>query len=118
MIDVDAFNVREAAELAAGHWGVDRDDVDVEGQRRRWMRWVGISTHDAADHVAMERSWWLWSKLSIALALGVAVTWPISTGIGEALREHRELSLEIQRAELERLRVENAAAEPAAAEDG
>ena len=82
MIDVDAFNVREAAELAAGHWGVDRDDVDVEGQRRRWLRWVGISTHDATDHVAMDRNWWLWSKLSIALALGVAIAWPIGKGIG------------------------------------
>ena len=119
MIDVDAFNVGEAAKLAAGHWGVDRDDVDVEGQRRRWMRWIGISTHEAGDYVATDRSWWLWSKLGIGFALCFAVSWPIGTGIGEALREHRELSLEIQRAELERLRVENgAAAEQVVADDG
>ena len=49
VIDVDASNVGEAVKLAAGHWGVDRDDVDVEGQRRRWMRWIGISTHDVTD---------------------------------------------------------------------
>jgi len=32
----------------------------------------------------------------------------IGTGIGGAIREHRELSLEVQRAELERLQAENA----------
>lgn len=118
-IDVDAFNVREAAEMAAGHWGIDRGDVDVEGRRRRWMRRIGISTHEAGDHVAMERSWWLWSKFAVVFALCVAVAWPIGTGIGGALREHRELSLEVKRAELERLRMENAAAaEQAASEDG
>ena len=119
VIDVDAFNVREAAALAAGHWGVKRDEIDVEGQRRWWMRWIGISTHEATDYVAMDRSWWLWSKFGIVFALCVAVAWPIGTGISGVLREHRELSLEVQRAELERLRVENtAAAEHAATEDG
>ena len=81
------------------------------------MRWIGISTHEATDYVAMDRSWWLWSKFGIVFALCVALAWPIGTGLGGVLREHRELRLEIQRAELERLRAEDATpAEPVAAE--
>ena len=42
-IDVDAFSVGEASTLAAEHWGVGRDEVAVDGQRRRWMRWISVS---------------------------------------------------------------------------
>ncbi len=86
------------------------------------MRWVGVSTHEAKwDRQPMDRDWWLWSKIAGVGVLCLAVAWPIGTGIGDALREYRELSLEVQREQLERLRRENAAvaAQPAADdEDG
>ena len=117
-VDVDAFSIKEAAAAAAAHWDVDGGEVEVEGRRRWWMRWLGVSTHDAKwDDPAMDRDWWLWSKIGLVGVLVLAVAWPIGTGIGGALREHRELSLEVQRAELERLRAENAALAAQAAED-
>lgn len=74
--DVDAFSAGEAAALAAGHWGVEDDAVAVDGQRRRWMRWIGISTHDAAwSGMALERSWWHAAKLGLGLALTVAAAY-------------------------------------------
>ena len=65
-IDVDVVNVREAA---AAHWRVARDEVEVGGQRRWWMRWIARTTHEVTAGVAVERSWWLWSRF----ALGVVV---------------------------------------------
>ena len=108
-VDVDAFSIKEAAAAAAAHWDVERGVVEVEGRRRWWLRWLGVSTHDAKwDDPAMDRDWWLWSKIALVGVLCVVVAWPIGTGIGGAIREHRELSLEVQRAELERLQAENA----------
>ena len=75
VIDVDAFSVREASSLAAAHWGVERDEVAVDGQRRRWMRWLGISTHEAVGRrIAMDRDWWYTTKLVavIVTVLGAA----------------------------------------------
>ena len=111
-VDVDAFSIKEAAAAAAAgaaHWNVERDAFEVEGRRRWWMRWLGVSTHDAKwDDPAMDRDWWLWSKIALVGMLCLVVAWPVGTGIGGAIREHRELSLEVQRAELERLQAENA----------
>ncbi|MDE2765345.1 MAG: hypothetical protein OXI25_02795 [Chloroflexota bacterium] len=117
-VDVDAFSIKEAAAAAAAHWDVERGVVEVEGRRRWWLRWLGVSTHDAKwDDPAMDRDWWLWSKIALVGVLCVVVAWPIGTGIGGAIREHRELSLEVQRAELERLQAENAALAAQAAGD-
>ena len=64
VIDVDAFSAGEASSLAAAHWGVEHGEVAVDGQRRRWMRWIGISTHEAVGRrVAMDRNWWYTTKL-------------------------------------------------------
>ncbi len=64
VVDVDAFATGEASSLAAAHWGVERDEVAVDGQRRRWMRWIRVSTHEAVDgSIAMERDWWYTTKL-------------------------------------------------------
>ena len=119
VLDVDAFNGDEAVGLAAAHWDVDPDEVDAEGRRRWWMRWIGISTHEPwFDSVAVDRGWWLWSKLALGFVLVAAVSWPIGSAVGDALREHRELSLEVKRAELERLQAENAARSPQATGPG
>ena len=75
VIDVDAFSVAEASSLAAAHWGVESGEVSADGQRRPWMRWIGISTHDAIDRdIEMERDWWYATKLvaAILIALGAA----------------------------------------------
>lgn len=105
-IDVDAFSVKEAAAAAATHWGVGRDDVDVEGQRRRWMRWIGRSTHEAGDRVALERSWWLWSKVAVVVFV---VALPTGFVVGSAVAETLKLHLEVKQAELEHLEAANAA---------
>ena len=117
-LDVDAFDCDEAVSLAAAHWDGDPDAVDAEGRRRSWMRWIGISTHEPwFDSVAVDRGWWLWSKLALGFVVVAAVSWPIGSGVGDALREHRELSLEVKRAELDRLQGENAALAVEAAVD-
>ena len=104
---MDAFNKRDAAVLAAAHWKIDADLVDVEGRRRRWLRWIGISTHDAGDS-EMGRGWWILCKLGFATIVGVAIIWPAISAIGDGLREQRELGMAVKRAELERLEAVNA----------
>jgi len=106
-VDLDAFNKRDAAALAGAHWDIDPDLVHVEGRRRRWLRWTGISTHDADDS-QMGRGWWISCKLVFAIVVGVAIIWPAISAIGDGLREQRELSVAVKRAELERLEAENA----------
>ena len=58
--------VPSAVELAAAHWSIDPDMVRVEGRRRRSLRWIGLSTHDARDLV-MDRSWWYATKLAAVI---------------------------------------------------
>jgi len=111
-VDVDAFDKRAAARLAAAHWDIDADLVQVEGKRRRWLRWIGLSTHDAGDS-EMGRSWWIACKIGFAILVGIAITVPVVSPIGDGLREQRELGMAVKRAELERLEVENAGAPPA-----
>ena len=72
VVDVDAFSAAEASALAAGHWGVADGEVAVDGQRRRWMRWIGISTHDAVrSGMALERSWWHGAKLMTIIVIAL-----------------------------------------------
>ncbi|MCY3818184.1 MAG: hypothetical protein OXH52_02300 [Gammaproteobacteria bacterium] len=71
LVDIDAFDQRHAVALAAAHWGIDPDMVRVEGRRRRWLRWIGISTHDARDFLT-DRSWWHATKLA-ALVMAALV---------------------------------------------
>ena len=66
LVDVDAFDQRHAAELAAAHWSIDPDTVRVEGRRRQSLRWIGLSTHYAYDSV-MDRSWWYATKLAAVI---------------------------------------------------
>ena len=76
VIDVDAFDVREASSLAAAHWDVEPDKVAVDGQRRRWLRWIGVSTHEASvrDN-AMDRDWWYATKLSAVIVAALAAAY-------------------------------------------
>ena len=106
-VDVDAFDRRAAARLAAAHWDMDADLVHVEGKRRRWLRWIGLSTHDAGDS-EMGRGWWITCKIGFAIVVGVAIIVPVVGPIGDGLREQRELGMAVKRAELERLEAENA----------
>lgn len=119
LVDVDAFDERRAAAAAAAHWGIEPDLVQVEGRRRRWLRWIGLSTHDAGD-AEHGRGWWVVCKLGFAVALGIAILWPALSAIGEALREQRELGIAVKRAELERLEAgkELPPVRPTAEEDG
>lgn len=72
-IDVDAFSVGEASGLAAAHWGVDAGEVAVDGQRRRLMRWIGVSTHVAVGRrVPMDRVWWYSAKLAAVIVVAAA----------------------------------------------
>ncbi|MDE0002160.1 MAG: hypothetical protein OXQ29_05665 [Rhodospirillaceae bacterium] len=111
-LDVDAFDERDAARLAAAHWDMDADLVHVEGKRRRWLRWIGLSTHDAGDS-EVGRGWWIACKIGFAIVVGVAITVPVVSPIGDGLREQRELGMAVKRAELERLEAEKAGALPA-----
>jgi len=111
-VDVDAFDERDAARLAAAHWDMDAELVHVEGKRRRWLRWIGLSTHDAGDS-EMGRGWWITCKIGFAIVVGVAIVVPVVGPIGDGLREQRELGMAVKRAELERLEAEDAGAPPA-----
>ena len=75
LIDVDAFGVEEAMALAGTHWGVGRDRVAVDGKRRRWMRWMRCSTHDARDGLPMERSWWYATKFGAMVVTALAAAY-------------------------------------------
>ena len=76
VIDVDAFDVREASSLAAAHWDVEPDEVAVDGQRRRWLRWIGVSTHEASGRDnAMERDWWYATKLLAVIVAALAAAY-------------------------------------------
>ncbi len=77
LVDVDAFSVEEALALAAAHWGVECDEVAVDGQRRRWMRWMPISTHDASDGRPMERSWWYGTRLGAMVATALVAAYVV-----------------------------------------
>lgn len=80
VIDVDAFSVAKASSLAAAHWGVESGEVSVGGQRRRWMRWIGISTQDAIDRdIDMERDWWYAAKLVAAMVIALAAAYLVHT---------------------------------------
>ena len=82
LVDVDAFSAGEASALAAGHWGVEDDEVVVDGQRRRWMRWIGISTHDAAPSgMALERSWWCATKLTTMIVIALVAAYVVHIAI-------------------------------------
>ncbi|MDE0660713.1 MAG: hypothetical protein OXI79_13810 [Gammaproteobacteria bacterium] len=73
-IDVDAFDVREASSLSAAHWDVEPDKVAVDGQRRRWLRWIGISTHEASGRDnATERDWWYATRLLAVIVAAYVV---------------------------------------------
>ena len=79
VVDVDAFSAGEASALAAGHWGVEDDAVAVDGQRRRWMRWIGISTHDTArSGLALERSWWYAARLMTIIVIALAAAYLVN----------------------------------------
>ena len=82
MIDVDAFSAAEASSLAAAHWGVERDEVAVDGQRRRWMRWIGISTHDAIGRrIAMDGNWWYTTKLATVILIALPAAYVVHATI-------------------------------------
>ena len=79
VVDVDAFSASEAAALAAGHWGVEIEAVAVDGQRRRWMRWIGISTHDAGrSGMALDRDWWYTAKLVAVIVVSAAAAFVVN----------------------------------------
>ena len=78
-VDVDAFSVGEALALAAAHWGVERDEVAVDGQRRRWMRWMPFSTHDARDGLPIERGWWHAIRLGAVVAAALVAAYVVHT---------------------------------------
>ena len=81
-VDVDAFSVKEAAAGAAAHWDVERDVVEVEGQRRWWTRWLGVSTHEAAGRrVAIDRDWWYSAKLAAVVLAALATAWVVHLAI-------------------------------------
>ena len=109
-----------AVALAAAHWDVDPEELDVDGKPRQRMRWIGFSTHKADwDAVAMDRSWWPWSKSALSSAFIFAIALPIGLAAGDALGEKIKIHMEVKRAELERLKAENAdsRAQVAAEED-
>ena len=82
VVDVDAFSAGEASALASGHWGVEDHAVAVDGQRRRWMRWIGVSTHDAArSGMALERSWWHATKLITMIGIALAAAYVVHATI-------------------------------------
>ena len=62
-VDVDAFNLRDGAALAAAHWDIDADLIHVEG-RPRWPRWIGLVAHDSDDS-EMGRGWWIDCTLGV-----------------------------------------------------
>ena len=73
VVDVDAFSAGEASSLAAAHWGVESGEIAVDGQRRRWMRWTGLSTHDAVGRrMAVDRRWWYGAKLAVVVLIALA----------------------------------------------
>ena len=118
-IDVDAFTRDEARTLAASHWSVEPDAVDVEGRRRRWMRWIGRSTHQADwDDPPMDRGWWTACKFAAVGVLCAAAALPIGLVGGEVLSLH----VKAKQAELERLESDTVASVPGmeveAAQDG
>ena len=82
VIDVDAFSVGEASTLAAEHWGAGPDEVAVDGQRRRWMRWIGVSTHQTTGRrLAMDRDWWYSAKLAAVVLAALAAAWMVHLAI-------------------------------------
>ena len=82
VIDVDAFSVGEASSLAAAHWGVETGEVAVDGQRRRWMRWIGISTHEPlSGGTAMDRDWWYSAKLVAVIVSALAAAYLVHVSI-------------------------------------
>ena len=72
--DIDAFDEHQAAVRAAAHWGIDAGLVRMEGRRRRWMRWIGLSTHEARDP-GRERAWWYGAKLGVLVAAAAAAAY-------------------------------------------
>ena len=112
LIDIDAFTGKQAAALAVVHWGIERGQVDVDGKRRRWMRWIGLSTHKA-DGFGSDCGWWLGCKMALLFgALPLALAFPVAAAVSDwldELREQRQLEMAVQRAELERLHTETAA---------
>ena len=110
LIDVDAFTSEQAAGLAAAHWGIRRGMVELAGKRRRWMRWIPVSTHDAESSLGLGRGWWWGCKMALVLGvLPLAMAYPVAVAVSQwfdEVREQRELEMAVQRAELERLQGE------------
>ena len=103
VIDVDAFTLDHAVALAASHWNVEADQVDVEGRRRWWMRWIGRSTHKPEwDKVPKDRGWWRACKFALGDVLCFVLALPIGLVGGELLALH----IKAKQAELERLESE------------
>ena len=119
VIDVDAITLREAVALAASHWNVEADLVNVEGRRRWWMRWIGRSTHKPEwDKVPMDRGWWRACKFALGGVICLVLALPIGLVGGEVLALHieaRQAELERQESETEMLATEIPVV---AAEDG
>ena len=109
LVDVDAFTLDEAVALAVVHWGVQTSEVEVEGRRRRWMRWIGRSTHDAHDRIGVGRGWRVACEYALGGLICFVVALPIGLVVGEVLAQQYQLSMEVKRAELERLQAESAA---------
>ena len=119
VIDVDAFTLDEAVVLAAAHWNVEAGQVDVEGRRRWWMRWIVRSTHRPEwDDVPRDQGWWLASEFALGGVICFVLALPIGLVAGEVLALH----IKARQAELERLESEtemSATETPVvAAEDG
>ena len=103
VIDVDAFALDHAVALAASHWNVEADQVEVEGRRRWWMRWIGRSTHKAEwGHVPVDRGSWRAYKFALGGVLCFVLALPIELVAGEVLA----LRIKAKQAELERLESE------------
>ena len=55
---------------------VEAADVAVDGQRRRWMRWIGISTHEPlSGGGAGDRDWWYSAKLVAVIVTALAAAY-------------------------------------------
>ena len=53
-----------------------------------------FSTHDAGDS-EIARGRWSLSKLGFVAIVGVEIPWPAISGVGNALREQRELGMAV-----------------------